>query len=83
MEGAGHVLNLGQLHDRGKLEAESQDDGATAPFLTPGDLFCLSDSAATAGSPCVVVKDGFLGSIKALEAFEGELLWDAMDLPRS
>lgn len=73
MEGASRVLDLGQLRDRGKLEAESKDDGETSPFLTPGDLFCLSDSAATAGSPCVVIKDGFLGSVKALEAFEGEL----------
>lgn len=40
--------------------------------LSPADLFALSDEAAAAGSPCVVVKDGLLGKEDALRAYEGE-----------
>ena len=42
-------------------------------FLSPTDLFSLSDAAAVSGSPCVVVKDGFLGRENALRVHEGEL----------
>lgn len=45
--------------------------------LSPMDLFSLNDIAAAAGSPCVVVKDGFLGRDHALRAHEGE---DRLDL---
>lgn len=43
----------------------------TNPFLNPADLFSLSNAGAAAGSPCVVVKDGFLGRSQALRAYEG------------
>lgn len=42
------------------------------PLLTPGDLFSLSSEGVAAGSPGVVVKDGFLGREQALRSYEGE-----------
>ncbi|CAM9191310.1 unnamed protein product, partial [Ascophyllum nodosum] len=42
-------------------------------FLSPTDLFSLSDAAAVSGSPCVVVKDGFLGRENALRVHEAAL----------
>lgn len=42
------------------------------PLLTPADLFSLSSEALAAGSPGVVVKDGFLGREHALRAYDGE-----------
>lgn len=40
-------------------------------LLSPADLFSLSNAGAAAGSPCVVVKDEFLGRAQALQAYEG------------
>lgn len=42
------------------------------PTLSPMDLFSLSDAAAAAGSPCVVIKDNFLGREKAFGVHKGE-----------
>lgn len=41
-------------------------------LLTPADLFSLSSEGMAAGSPGVVVKDGFLGREQAFRAYEGE-----------
>ena len=53
------------------------DDAATTetyqyPLLTPADLFSLSSKGLAAGSPGVVVKDGFLGREQASRAYDGE-----------
>lgn len=42
------------------------------PALSPTDLFSLSNAAAAAGSPCVVIKDRFLGQEEALRVHEGK-----------
>lgn len=51
------------------------EDGETYPYplLTPADLFSLSSEGLAAGSPGVVVKDGFLGREEASRAHEGEI----------
>lgn len=43
-------------------------------LLTPADLFSLSSRGLAAGSPGVVVKDGFLGREQALRAYEGDFV---------
>lgn len=56
-----------------------KDDGSTSiqthsyPLLTPADLFSLSSQGMAAGSPGVVVKDGFLGQEQAMRARMGEM----------
>lgn len=59
-------------------EGDRQPNGdCTYPCLSPADLFSLSNAAAAAGSPCVVIKDRFLGREQALRAYEGEL-WPSL-----
>lgn len=41
--------------------------------LSPTELFSLSSAAAAAGSPCVVIKDRFLGKEQASRVHDGEL----------
>lgn len=41
--------------------------------LSAADLFLLSNAAAEAGSPCVVVKDDFLGQQEASRVYQGWL----------
>lgn len=55
-------------------DAETKIKDESVPMsscLSPADLFSLSDEAAAAGSPCVVVKDGFLGREEALRVHKG------------
>lgn len=57
--------------------AAAGDDAASTeryqyPLLTPADLFSLSSEGLAAGSPGVVVKDGFLGREQASRAYNGE-----------
>lgn len=40
--------------------------------LSPTELFSLSNTAAAAGSPCVVIKDRFLGKEQASRVHDGE-----------
>lgn len=58
-------------------EPAATEDGAAPekyqyPLLTPADLFSLSSEGLAAGSPGVVVKDGFLGQEQASRAYQGE-----------
>ena len=62
------ALPLPSVSEEGEGETREQ---VTYPFLNPADLFSLSNAGAAAGSPCVVVKDGFLGRAQALRAYEG------------
>lgn len=60
------------------VQVSSDEDGLddtndVDPTLSPMDLFSLSDAAAAAGSPCVVIKDDFLGREKAFGVHKGEL----------
>lgn len=59
------------------VKVSSNEDGLDGtndvdPTLSPMDLFSLSDAAAAAGSPCVVIKDNFLGREKAFDVHKGE-----------
>lgn len=51
---------------------EKSGSNSYYPLLTPADLFSLSSQGVAAGSPGVVVKDGFLGREQALRSYEGE-----------
>ena len=62
------ALSLPSLSGEGEGETRQK---VTNPFLNPADLFSLSNAGAAAGSPSVVVKDGFLGRAQALRAYEG------------
>lgn len=62
------ALSLPSFIGEGEAETRQQ---ATNPSLNPADLFSLSNAGAAAGSPAVVVKDGFLGRAQALRAYEG------------
>ncbi|CAN0235917.1 unnamed protein product, partial [Ectocarpus fasciculatus] len=52
----------------GQSGPAAAEDGHSYPVLTPADLFSLSSRGVEAGSPGVVVKDGFLGREQALQA---------------
>ncbi|CAM9405116.1 unnamed protein product, partial [Laminaria digitata] len=64
------ALPLSSVRREGEGETREQ---VTNPRLSPADLFSLSNAAAAAGSPCVVIKDGFLGRAQALRAYEAAL----------
>lgn len=51
---------------------QQQEECCCYPLLTPADLFSLSSKGVAAGSPGLVVKDGFLGREQALRCYEGE-----------
>lgn len=50
---------------------EVKHSSASPSILSVTDIFSLSDAAATVGSPCVVIKDSFLGRERALRVLEG------------
>ncbi|CAM9544677.1 unnamed protein product [Pylaiella littoralis] len=52
---------------------EKSGSNSYYPLLTPADLFSLSSQGVAAGSPGVVVKDGFLGREQALRSYEAAL----------
>lgn len=56
-----------------RRQEEQQQQYCYHPLLTPADLFSLSSKGVAAGSPGVVVKDGFLGREQALRCYEGEV----------
>lgn len=56
----------------GQSGPAAAEDDYSYPVLTPADLFSLSSRGFAAGSPGVVVKDGFLGREQALRAHAGE-----------
>lgn len=56
----------------GQSGPAAAEDDYSYPVLTPADLFSLSSGGFAAGSPGVVVKDGFLGREQALQAHAGE-----------
>lgn len=58
----------------GKLEEE------VCSCLSAADVFLLSDAAAAAGSPCVVVKDGFLGQEETSRVYQGEYKQEAASI---
>jgi len=54
------------------VSTEEDDVYNASNLLTPADLFSLSSLGLAAGSPGVVVKDGFLGREQAVRAYEGD-----------
>ncbi|CBJ30213.1 [Skp1-protein]-hydroxyproline N-acetylglucosaminyltransferase, family GT60 [Ectocarpus siliculosus] len=57
----------------GQSEPAAAEDDYSYPVITPADLFSLSSGGFAAGSPGVVVKDGFLGREQALQAHAAAL----------